>query len=294
MNVPAIPEHGSAGEQDLIEDTNQVGVENKQGNDSDIMEGSNAILLQSASVDLDDDGENEQVEAIQIELPPVENNLAGELDGRLIIKGSGGERQVSFWKKPTGLSGLLSAMQFEDLDNDGSKDVFLVIPGYGASFSYSNYFIYSYKKNLSYSFASDNMLAEIIGGFKTEHVKGTAKLRLVNEKYGFSANLDIENINEDQTIEEAMLDYVRGTWIDPVSVDINDNSKLSLVKGADDRPEIKVTLPIFGMATVNMIGELDLYYAVESSFKPVLKRFEILDFNGNDIVKAASCIIEET
>lgn len=294
MNVPDIPEHGSAGEQDLIENKNQAGVENRQENDPGITEENNAILLQSASVDLDGDGENEQVEVVQIELLPVGSNLSGELDGKLIIKGTGGERQVSFWKKPAGLSELLSAMQFEDLDNDGSKDVFLVIPGYGASFFYSDYFIYNYKKDLSYSFTSDNMLAEIINGFKTEHLKGTAMLRLVNEKYGFSADLAIENINEDQTIEEAMLDYVRGTWIDPVSVDINDNSKLSLVRGADNKPEIKVPLPIFGMATVNMIGELDLYYAVDSSFMPVLKRFEILDFNGNDIVKAGSCIIEET
>lgn len=269
------------------------GVGNEQENNPGISE-NNPLLLQSASVDLDGDGENEQVEAIQVEHPPIEGNLSGELEGRLIIKSTSGERQISFWKKTAGLSGLLSAMQFEDLDNDGAKDVFLLVPDYGAAFSYSNYFIYSYKKNLSYSFASDNMLAEIIGGFKTEHVKGSAKLRLANEKYGFSAELAIENINQDQTLEEAMLDYVQRTWIDPVSVDINESSRLSLVKGAGNKPEIKVPLPIFGMATVNMIGELDLFYVVDSNFKPVLRWFEVLDFDGSDVKKAGSCIIEET
>jgi hypothetical protein len=297
MTGSAIPD-GADGENDPEYDppagADYSDAENNQENNPGISEKNNALLLQSASVDLDGDGENEQVEAVQVELPPTEGNLSGELDGRLIIKGIGGEREISFWKKPAGLSELLSAMQFEDLDNDGAKDVFLLVPDHGAAFSYSNYFIYSYRKNLSYSFASDNTLAEIIGGFKTEYVEGSAKLRLANEKFGFSAELDIENISQDQTLEEAMLDYVQRTWIDPVSVDISENSRLSLVKGAGNKPEIKVPLPIFGMATVNMIGELDLFYVVDSDFKPVLRRFEVLDFNGSDIKKTGSCIIEET
>ncbi|MGE5612988.1 MAG: hypothetical protein ACM3XR_01125 [Bacillota bacterium] len=272
-------------------DENQADAGNEHEGDSVISEGNNVLLLQSASVDLDGDGENEQVEALQVELPPAGDNLPGEIEGRLIIKGAGGERQVPFWKKSSVSQGLLSSMQFEDLDNDGAKDVFLLIPGYGAAFSYSNYFIYSYKKNLSYSFASDNTLAEIIDGFKTERAEGSAKLRLVNEKYGFSAELDIEFINSDQSLEEAMLDYVQRTWIDPVSVDISESSRLSLVKGAGGKPEIKVPLPIFGMATVNMIGELDLFYVVDGNFQPVLKRFEVLDFDGDIVKTAGSCII---
>jgi hypothetical protein len=297
MTESVMPESAAEeniGEYDSSVDANHGGIESGQENNPETSEGNNELLLQSASVDLDGDGENEQVEVIQIELPPAEGYLAGEIEERLKIKGDGAERQISFWKKQAELSWLLSSIQFEDLDNDGAKDVFLLIPHYGASFSLSRYFIYSYKKNLSYSFASDDVLAEIISGFRTEHVKGSAKLRLVNEKYGFSADLDIENISKDQPLEEAMLDYVQHTWIEPVSVDISENSRLSLVKGAGNRPEIKVPLPIFGLATVDMIGELDLFYVIDDNFKPVLRRFEVLDFNGNEVKKAGSCIIEET
>ncbi|MGI6669263.1 MAG: hypothetical protein ACOX4M_07680 [Acetivibrionales bacterium] len=297
MTEPAMPDSGTEEherEYDPPEGENHAGNGNEQENNPDVSEGKNAMLLQSASVDLDGDGENEQVEVIQVELPSADGNLSGEIEERLIIKGASGERQISFWTKPAGLSWLLSSMQFEDLDNDGAKDVFLLIPHHGASFSLSRYFIYSYGKNLSYSFASDDALAEIISGFKTEHVKGSAKLRLVNEKYGFSAELEIENISKDQPLEEAMLDYVQRTWIEPVSVDISESSRLSLVKGAGNKPEIKVPLPIFGLATVDMIGELDLFYVVDGDFKPVLRRFEVMDFNGDDIKKAGSCIIEET
>ena len=48
-------------------------------------------------------------------------------------------------------------------------------------FSYSNYFIYSYMKDASYTFTSDNTLAEFIDGFKPAYINGGNKLTLLND-----------------------------------------------------------------------------------------------------------------
>jgi predicted small lipoprotein YifL len=248
--------------------------------------GANEQLLQSASADLNGDGESEQVEAIQSTVNAVADNT-NEIEGRLKIRSGTSESQISFCKKSAGMSGVLSSIQFEDLDKDGSKDVFIIIPDNGAAFSYSNYFIYSYKKNKSYSFTSDNELADFISGFSFKHTSGNT-LNLSNSKYSFSGNLVIEYELDQQTPDEYMSEYEQRAWIEPVAVDISEESKLALTKESYGTEEIKVPLPIFGLATVDMIGEIDLYYIVDSSFNPVLKRFEVLDFKGTEKVKAGS------
>lgn len=252
----------------------------------------NSELLQSASIDLDADGINEQVEAVQISLPSLEPGAAAELEGKLVIRSGSADRQISFCKKPAGLTGLLSDMQFDDLDEDGAVDVFIIIPDNGASFSYYHYFIYSYKKDKYYSFSRDNTLNDFIEGFEFTYVNGGNKLSVMNNKYDFSADMKIEEFTGQEPSEETMLDYVSGTWIDPVSVDISESSKLALVKGLDNKLEIKVPLPIFGMATVNMIGEIDLFYSIDSNFEPVIKRFEVLDFNGGSVIKVGSKVVK--
>lgn len=253
---------------------------------------SSAQLLQSASVDLNGDTINEEVEAIRVAADSMQPGRNSEFEGRLIIRDADEVRQITFCRREDARSSMLSGMQFEDLDGDGSKDVFLITHGHGASFSYSNYFIYSCKKDVSYSFTSDSALVDFIAGFKTEYVKGGNRLSFLNEQYGFSADLLIEDMDGGEMTAETMLEYVRGTWIDPVSVDISDDSRLALIKGTDNMWEIKVPLPIFGMATVNMIGEIDLFYSVDESFEPVLKRFEILDFAGSEKVLAGSCEVK--
>jgi hypothetical protein len=86
-----------------------------------------------------------------------------------------------------------------------------------------------------------------------------------------------------------MNDYEQRAWIEPVSVDISETSRLALTTGADGKFEIKVPLPIFGLAAADMIGEIDLYYSVDDSFSPVLKHFEVLDLAAaNEMKKAGS------
>lgn len=248
----------------------------------------NEQLLQSASIDLDDDGESELVEAVQLSSDSAESGSAGELTGQLIIRDGSSDSKITFWEKNAGMAGLLTSMQFKDLDGDGSNDVFIIIPGNGASFSYSNYFIYSYKKKISYSFTSDSNLADFIDEFHFKYA-GDNKLSIINSKRSFTADLAIEFENDQEPSDEYMSEYEQLAWINPVPVDISEGSRLALTTGANGMPEIKIPLPVFGLATVDMIGELDLYYSVDSSFNPVLKRFEVLDFKGADKTIAGSC-----
>lgn len=251
--------------------------------------GANEQLLQSASVDLNGDGENEQVEAVQITVNEGAGN-ANEIEGRLKIRSGTSESQMTFCNKNAGMSGVLTSIQFEDMDNDGAKDVFIIFPDNGASSLYYSYYIYSYKKNISYSFTIDNELVDFISGFSFKHTRGNT-LNISNSEYAFSADLAIEYELDQQTSDDYMSEYEQNARIDPVSVDISEESRLALSKTANGEEEIKVPLPIFGLATVDMIGEIDLYYTVDSSFNPVLKRFEVLDFNGTEKMKIGSCTI---
>jgi hypothetical protein len=47
------------------------------------------------------------------------------------------------------------------------------------------------------------------------------------------------------------------------------------------------------MATVNMIGEIDLYYSIDSDFRLVLERCEVIDFEGDRKIKAGSFAVKK-
>ncbi len=253
----------------------------------------NRELLQSASIDLDADGINEQVKAVKVTIAASDNESAGHLEGRLEISDGDIVKEIVFWKKDDDLSGIMSGLQFEDMDGDGAKDVFIMIPGYGASFTYSNCFIYSYAKDKSCIFTSDNELADFIGGFRFAYENaGSNRLSIINDRYGFSAGLVIEDSDFSASLEEAMYEYVDRSWIDPTAVDISESSKLALINKGK-RAEIKVPLPIFGMATVNMIGEIDLYYSIDNDFRLVLERCEVIDFDGDNKIKAGSFTVKK-
>lgn len=252
--------------------------------------GGNEQLLQSASVDLNGDGINEQVTAVQISAA-TESNGSGDIEGRLKIKSGTTETQLTFCKKSTGMTGVMTSIQFEDLDGDGSKDIFIIIPDNGAAFANSKYYIYSYKKNLEYAFTSDLEMADFINGFSFKHKNGNV-LTLSNSNFNFSANLDIEYKLDDRSSDEYMSEYEQRAWIEPVPDDMGEDSKLALIKNSAGIQEIKVPLPIFGLATVDLIGEIDLYYSVDSNFKPILKHFDVLDFKGAGKVKVGSCEVK--
>lgn len=234
-------------------------------------------LLQSASVDLDNDGINEEVEAIQIKTKGKSENDTGELEGILKITSKTGVIKVPFIKKQAGFSNVMTSMEFVDLDRDGAKDIFLIIPENGAAFSLNYFFIYNYKKAESYSFSSDSSLSEFTNGF-TFRYKGGGKLVISNDSYNLTAVFDISKDPGFETDDENNKSY-ESSWVEPMPVEISEDSRIMLSKAADGTYEIKVPLPVFGLATVDMIGEIDLYYEVDSKFKPTLENFVVYDFN---------------
>lgn len=273
----------TANEESTQTENEQENTQVSENNDSsaDTSNEEEGQLLQSASMDLDDDGINERVEAIQ-----VINAESGEKEGRLRIETKAGNREITFCTKSIEASSILSGMEFKDLDGDGAADVFIVIPDNGASFSFSTYFIYSLKKDKSYAFAADNELNDFINNFSFKY-SGGSKLAVLNDQLGFSADLNIELDDDQQSQEEIMEDYEMRSWIEQVPVNISDSSMISLVN-KNGATQIKVPLPIFGYATVDMIGELDLYYRINESFDPVLDSFDVLDMSNNEMIKAGS------
>ncbi len=234
-------------------------------------------LLQSASVDLDADGVNEEVEALLVQTEGTGGADAGELEGILRITDGDEVVTTTFIKKPAGLAGVMASFEFSDLDGDGARDVFLIIPETGAAFSLNYFYAYSYKTGKSYSFSTDSSLSDFSNGFAFTY-QGKGKLEIKNDALSFAAAFDISDSSGYETEEESNKSY-ESSWVEPTPVEISENSRISLVKAAGGSNEIKVPLPVFGRATVEMIGEVDLYYAMDNTFTPVMKHFEILDFS---------------
>ncbi|HEX2945409.1 MAG TPA: hypothetical protein VHT96_05600 [Clostridia bacterium] len=291
-SVGTLPENSGTGQGTQEQSTAVPAVE--QGESGNIPEGTKTELLQSASVDLDADGVDEQVEAVMSSTPVDGQESQYILEGSLIIKEGGSEKKIQFNKREQGLTNILTSMQFEDLDNDGAKDVFIIIPDHGASFSYSTYFVYSYRKDKSFSFTIDNSIVDYIAGFQASYNKGGNKLTFTNKNYGFEADISIEN-GDQMPDEGTMQEYADKAWIDPTAIDISDESRLALVKSPEGRMEIKVPLPIFGMATVDMIGEIESFYTLDDNLEPVLRHFDMWDFKNADPTQRAkigSCAVK--
>lgn len=243
-----------------------------------------AELLQSAAVDLDSDGKQEIVEAFQVGKTGAQEEGNSEIEGWLRVTGSDRVDEVMFIKKHSGLTGVMSGMDFKDLDSDGVKDVFMIIPDAGAAFSLNYFYLYNYKTGQTYSYAVDSNLADFCSQFSFTYI-GNGKLEISNANYGFHANFNLDDREEEPFREENGPLYERA-WVEPTPVEIGENSRLELVDASDGKVEIKVPLPVFGQATADMIGEIDLYYRVEAgSFQPVMQHFEVKDFNRNGIEK---------
>lgn len=234
-------------------------------------------LLQSASVDLDSDGVNEEVEALVIEHAGDSGNETGTLEGVLKITDGSEVKNITFIKKPAGLTSVMMGIEFPDLDGDGSKDIFLIIPESGASFSLNYFYAYSYKKDQSYAYTTDSNLSDLAAGFVFKYQK-EGRLEVTNSLYGIKAVMDISDSSGFESDDDNNYSY-ENSWVEPIPVEISESSRISLVKEQNGNVSIKVPLPVFGRGTVDMIGEVDLYYKVDKNFKPELKSFEILDFS---------------
>lgn len=246
-------------------------------------------LLQSASVDLDGDGVNEEIQIFQKTIQSQDPKQTDQLEGYLKVTGKDGAREIPFIKKSTDVTEVASSLEFKDLDGDGVKDIFIELPDYGASFSLDYFYIYNYKTGKSYSYVSDIELADFAGSFAFTYMGG-GKLRIENEKYKLSATFDITGGNgtaADDTVDSAY----ENSWVEPSPVEMGEESRLALVSAADGKAEIKVPLPVFGLSTADLIGEIDLYYRVDTSFKPVMDHFTVVAINDGKLNQIAECVI---
>lgn len=242
----------------------------------------NEELLQSASVDLDSDGVNEQVQVLQKEVEDQTNPGSIDIEGILRIEGKRGNTETVFIKKSKGLTETISNIEFRDLDGDGSKDVFITIPDSGASFTLNYYFAFNYVNGKSYKFNTDAALADFAGGFQFIY-KGKGILEMINDSYGLTADFDITSkTNGIGPDSETNPEYERA-WVDATPVVINENSKIALMESSGGGTEIKVPLPVFGLSAADMIGEIDMYFTFGADFMPVMRRFEVMDFNYDDM-----------
>lgn len=248
-------------------------------------------LLQSANADLDADGSDEVIQIYKATLKKSGNNGANELEGVLKIKSSTVSKEIVFIKKDEGFTGVLSSFEIRDLDNDGSKDIFIITPDSGVSFEINYFYMYSFKKDKSYSFYSDSNLNDFAGSFAFNY-EGKGILSMVNTVYNFKAKLDITSKNKGITADDENNSVYENSWVEPVPDVINENSKIAIVKSTDGKTLIKVPLPIFGQATNDMIGEVDLFYAIDKNFEPYMYKFDVIDFNDTGSVKAGSAKIQ--
>jgi len=255
------------------ETRNDVGTgteETGENNEEDNMEGD---VIKNLEADLNKDGEDETIEIIQLVSSEENEDGAKEVEGKIRIKEKNSIREKTFVKKAQGFTGIMRDISISDLDGDGYKDIFVIIPETGDPFTLNYFYIYSYKLDKFYTFNTDNKLTEFCKGFKFTY-KGKGKLNIENDTYGFKAEVNLAEINEIPiSDDEASLQY-NNSWVEPIPSEIGASSKLALADtGAG--VEISVPLPIFGASVSDIIGEVDLFYSVSKDFEPVMKRFEI-------------------
>ncbi len=281
-NKPTVQEtaQASTNGQDLQQETapaETTGSDTAESDNTDTGLKNGEELLQSANVDLDGDGTNEKVEALQRKTKGLSEDHPGELEGILKIIGGDKTSRIPFITKQAGFAGVMSSFEFKDLDGDGAKDVFLIIPENGAAFSLNYFFAYSYKKEKAFSFVMDSALNDLVGSFAFKYT-GSGKLEILNEKLGFTGYFNVADASGFSADDDESNTAYDSSWVEPTPVEIGENSRLALVKTEDGRTAIKVPLPVFGLATSDMIGELDLYYVMDKDFKTVLNSLEIKDF----------------
>jgi hypothetical protein len=257
--------------------TPQTTTDSTDDNSVDLPKPNKSEVIQSATVDLDADGINEQVQII-------ENLYTGdtnEIEGVLKITGKDKTIEIAYVKKPDGDTGIISNIEFYDLDGDRKKDVFIRIPGAGAAFSLNYYYIYNYMTGKSYLYSTDSSFLDFAANFKFDYT-GKGVLDISNDYHKFSAVFNLTASDGLDKEEESNESY-SNSWIEPTPVEISENSKLAIVTSENGTNQIKIPFPIFGRSTMEMIGELDVYYEVGSDFKPVMKRFEVIDYNGDEM-----------
>lgn len=237
-------------------------------------------ILSEKKVDLDGDSLEEDIQIMKV----ANSSDNQEYEGVLNINGKDGVVRIPFLKRTeASLFGVFTSVEFVDLDGDGIKDVFITIPDGGAQFNMSYFFAYSYKKQKAYAYQPENtdLVISFIEGFKFNYA-GKGILNMRNDAISFKADIDLKdnaNFSDSENLNKATYNK---TWISTTPIDLNEDSKLILIKNDENKELVKIPFPIFGQATADILGEIDTYFAFNNEFKPVMRSFEVMDYNGNE------------
>ena len=243
---------------------------------------SDAEVLRSEEDDLDNDGKKEKIEILRQEAGTADELGNREETGILRVVSESGTKEMEFNQRTGEPAGVYSDLMTRDIDGDGVRDVFVIIPEAANPFTLNYFFIYNPVNGKSFTYSIDNTLVSFAQGFSFLY-KGNGSLEMKNEELKFSCDLKLSN--EAAKSKEETERY-KLSWVDPSSVEIDENARLSLVPVQGGGCDIRVVLPIYGVATSNLIGEVDVFYGVDKSFQPFMDRFEVYGFGGGDRKKA--------
>ena len=250
----------------------------------------NEQIIHGVTADVNGDNKDEKIEIVQVSILPQDQNGSGELEGKVRITSGSTVKEATFIKKPQGLTGIMSDVEILDIDGDGVKDVFITTSEAGSPFTLNYFFIYNYKTDESFSFNVDNKLTFFAKGFKFKYV-GKGILDILNDSYNFKAEINLINDSGYSSSDETSNEQYSRSWVEPVPSEIGQDSRLSLVE-KDGSIEIKVPLPVYGAATSDLIGELDLYYCANKDFVPEMRRFEVFSFTNGAKEKIGEGVIK--
>lgn len=242
--------------------------------------------FEKADIDLDKDGIKENIKVSAVTSGSGEQGGIQEVTGRLEVTGKDGTDDISFVLKPQSASGIISGIKFIDLDGDGVKDIFISIPDTGELFTTNTLFIFNYKTKKMYSFPGDKndfSFDKFAKGFSFSY-KGKGELEISNRDYAFKGVFNMKN-NDNITGSEENNKKYDASRVDTTPVMLDDNSKLKLVMDKDKKVFIKMPLAIYGITNTDVIGEVELYFTVNSDFQTEFKKFSVIGYDGSNKVK---------
>jgi hypothetical protein len=257
-----------------IDDGNRI----TEGSDRQYTPGIN--VLKTEEIDLDGDNVPENIEVLEV---MTDKDGIEKLSGMVRVDGKNGRREIMFKTGGSRLIGVFKDLKVRDINGDGLPEVFITnydVGGGGYTLNY--FFLYNYKSNKSLifdqQFSMDYFNSFIQSfSFKYKH----PGMVLVGYK-------GADNYFTIDVHEETNGEFYNSSWIDPSPVVIQEGqgkilSNVEISEGKKGSANIKVPLLIFGGSTSNVIGEVDVFLAVDSELKPFIERFEIYRLEGDSI-----------
>jgi hypothetical protein len=185
------------------------------------------------------------------------------------------------------MSGVFSGLEFADLDNDGKDDVFITLQEAASPFTQNNYYAYSYSKDLGYTFIADTKFNMFCESFAFRYI-GDGWLKVTHGEYSFEAQIPVQS---GTLISDAAGKKYEQSWVEPVPVEIGSDSGTAVVT-TDGTAKIKVVLLIYGLATSDFIGKIEIFYALDDTFEPNMTSFAVFGLINQKLEQVAAVKIE--